>query len=354
MSTTSPHGHLLRPAQGADRRALHPRRRERAAVADARRHRRHGRPQAADGEPAAGRGLSDRVRRRARWRGSPASEPFATIDGIRMSRYRMFFSDAKARAELGYTARPYREGLSDAIDWFRAAGYRRESRDERPGTATELRSGKGATRRELPRRLAPDPSATSRRDPGLLRFRPRRRRRRRPRRAVARAQDRAARRPRRRPDRRRPVRSRGRAAQARARRPRPAAAPRARTARRVPDGRAQDPLRRLGRADPLLPLLGDAGRPLRPRRARRGSGPGLGRVGRDLRRPADHQPPPGLRQGLPRPRPGLPPAGHAGPARRHRRDARRRQGVAAAARRRSASWPSGRWACSTRARCCPT
>ena len=50
-------------------------------------------------------------------------QPFATIDGIRMSRYRMFFSDAKARAELGYTARPYREGLSDAISWFRGAGY---------------------------------------------------------------------------------------------------------------------------------------------------------------------------------------------------------------------------------------
>ena len=52
-------------------------------------------------------------------------QPFATIDGIRMSRYRMFFSDAKARAELGYTARPYRDGLSDAIDWFRGAGYLR-------------------------------------------------------------------------------------------------------------------------------------------------------------------------------------------------------------------------------------
>ncbi|MDR0184949.1 NAD-dependent epimerase/dehydratase family protein, partial [Lysobacter arvi] len=50
-------------------------------------------------------------------------QPFATIDGIRMSRYRMFFSDRKARAELGYTARPYREGLSDAITWFREAGY---------------------------------------------------------------------------------------------------------------------------------------------------------------------------------------------------------------------------------------
>ena len=49
--------------------------------------------------------------------------PLATIDGVRMSRYRMFFTDAKARTELGYAARPYREGLSDALGWFRGAGY---------------------------------------------------------------------------------------------------------------------------------------------------------------------------------------------------------------------------------------
>jgi len=49
--------------------------------------------------------------------------PLATIDGVRMSKYRMFFSDAKARAELGYTSRPYREGLADAIAWFRRSGY---------------------------------------------------------------------------------------------------------------------------------------------------------------------------------------------------------------------------------------
>ncbi|WP_298952327.1 hopanoid-associated sugar epimerase [uncultured Methylobacterium sp.] len=49
--------------------------------------------------------------------------PLATLDGVRMSRYRMFFSDAKARAELGYAARPYREGLRDAVAWFRQAGY---------------------------------------------------------------------------------------------------------------------------------------------------------------------------------------------------------------------------------------
>ncbi len=50
-------------------------------------------------------------------------EPFLTLDGLRMSRYRMFFSSAKATRELGYAARPYAEGLRDAIAWFRQAGY---------------------------------------------------------------------------------------------------------------------------------------------------------------------------------------------------------------------------------------
>jgi dihydroflavonol-4-reductase len=39
-----------------------------------------------------------------------------------MAKHRMFFSSAKAHAELGYRARPYREALVDAIGWFRAAG----------------------------------------------------------------------------------------------------------------------------------------------------------------------------------------------------------------------------------------
>jgi len=50
-------------------------------------------------------------------------EPFLTVDGLKMSRYRMFFSSAKAQRELGYSARPYREGLREALDWFRDAGY---------------------------------------------------------------------------------------------------------------------------------------------------------------------------------------------------------------------------------------
>jgi dihydroflavonol-4-reductase len=49
--------------------------------------------------------------------------PFATVDGLRMSRHHMFFDDRKARRELGYASRPYREGLVEAIAWFTQAGY---------------------------------------------------------------------------------------------------------------------------------------------------------------------------------------------------------------------------------------
>jgi dihydroflavonol-4-reductase len=50
-------------------------------------------------------------------------EPFLTVDGLRMSKQRMFFTSAKAARELGYSSRPYREGLNDAIFWFQRAGY---------------------------------------------------------------------------------------------------------------------------------------------------------------------------------------------------------------------------------------
>jgi dihydroflavonol-4-reductase len=50
-------------------------------------------------------------------------EPFATLDGLRMSEHRMFFTAAKATRDLGFRARPYREALADAIEWFGEAGY---------------------------------------------------------------------------------------------------------------------------------------------------------------------------------------------------------------------------------------
>lgn len=49
-------------------------------------------------------------------------EPFLTLDGLRMSRHRMFFTSAKAVRDLGFQARPYVEGLRDAVEWFRCAG----------------------------------------------------------------------------------------------------------------------------------------------------------------------------------------------------------------------------------------
>ena len=50
------------------------------------------------------------------------AEPFLTLDALRMSRHHMFYSSAKAEAELGYRARPYTEALEDAVRWFTDAG----------------------------------------------------------------------------------------------------------------------------------------------------------------------------------------------------------------------------------------
>jgi dihydroflavonol-4-reductase len=52
-------------------------------------------------------------------------EPFLTLDGLRLSKYRMFFSSTKAQSELGYCSRPYQEGLADALAWFAKHGYLR-------------------------------------------------------------------------------------------------------------------------------------------------------------------------------------------------------------------------------------
>ncbi len=45
-----------------------------------------------------------------------------TLEGVRMSRKRMFFSSAKAQRELGYTWRPPVEAFADAVKWFRGRG----------------------------------------------------------------------------------------------------------------------------------------------------------------------------------------------------------------------------------------
>lgn len=50
-------------------------------------------------------------------------EPFTTLDGVRMSRKKMYFSSAKAMRELGHQARPATAAIADAVNWFTNNGY---------------------------------------------------------------------------------------------------------------------------------------------------------------------------------------------------------------------------------------
>jgi dihydroflavonol-4-reductase len=50
-------------------------------------------------------------------------EPFLTVDGLKMSRNRMFFSSDKAERELGYRPGPYVAGVRAAVAWFGREGY---------------------------------------------------------------------------------------------------------------------------------------------------------------------------------------------------------------------------------------
>jgi dihydroflavonol-4-reductase len=50
-------------------------------------------------------------------------EPFVTVDGLKMSKNRMFFSSAKAERELGYRPGPHLAALRAALEWFGQEGY---------------------------------------------------------------------------------------------------------------------------------------------------------------------------------------------------------------------------------------
>jgi dihydroflavonol-4-reductase len=45
-------------------------------------------------------------------------EPVVTRETLAMSRHKMFFSSAKARADLNYTPRPAKQAITDAVAWF--------------------------------------------------------------------------------------------------------------------------------------------------------------------------------------------------------------------------------------------
>ena len=49
-------------------------------------------------------------------------EPVLTVDSLTMAQHKMFFSSAKAKREVGYTTRPWRLAVADAVNWFKVAG----------------------------------------------------------------------------------------------------------------------------------------------------------------------------------------------------------------------------------------
>lgn len=57
------------------------------------------------------------------WARLGGGTPNVTVEGVKLSKKRMFFSSAKAQRELGYESRPARAALQDAVDWFRGNGY---------------------------------------------------------------------------------------------------------------------------------------------------------------------------------------------------------------------------------------
>jgi dihydroflavonol-4-reductase len=56
----------------------------------------------------------------SKFTGKPPKAPLA---GVRMAKYKMFFSPAKAIRELGLPQTSPRQALSDAVDWFRQNDY---------------------------------------------------------------------------------------------------------------------------------------------------------------------------------------------------------------------------------------
>jgi dihydroflavonol-4-reductase len=78
----------------------------------------------------------------ARVTGKPPKAPLA---GVRMARYKMFFSPAKAVRELGLPQTPPARALADAVAWFQAHGYVRSSARPR-GIATKGKLPAAVTR----------------------------------------------------------------------------------------------------------------------------------------------------------------------------------------------------------------
>jgi dihydroflavonol-4-reductase len=52
-------------------------------------------------------------------------DPRIPVEGVKMSRHRMFVATGKAERELGFAAGPVESALGRAVDWYRAHGYTR-------------------------------------------------------------------------------------------------------------------------------------------------------------------------------------------------------------------------------------
>ena len=59
----------------------------------------------------------------ARCRLQPDAQPFVPLEGVRMSRERMYVDTSKAMRELGHKPRAVRAALERAVTWYRANGY---------------------------------------------------------------------------------------------------------------------------------------------------------------------------------------------------------------------------------------
>jgi dihydroflavonol-4-reductase len=57
------------------------------------------------------------------WARLTGKEPFATLDGVKLARKKMFFSSERAMGSLGYRPRPANEAIADAVSWFQQHNY---------------------------------------------------------------------------------------------------------------------------------------------------------------------------------------------------------------------------------------
>ena len=54
-----------------------------------------------------------------------SGEPLITVDGVKLSKKKMFFSSERAVRELGFRPGPVEEALRNAVNWFRQNNYLR-------------------------------------------------------------------------------------------------------------------------------------------------------------------------------------------------------------------------------------